>query len=182
VSDADALLTSEAASGRFRGAVLLARNREVLLQGGFGLANEEWAVPNTPTTRFRIGSLTKTFTAAAILRLVEAGVIDLSTNIGTWLGDLPDSWQPFTIHQLLTHTSGLRDHIDSPAKRTLNRTGARPADLISLIAREPLLFQPGTNRSYSNTGYILLGMLIERESPAGPTRTISMTRSFVHWH
>ena len=163
VSDADALLTSDAASGHFRGAVLLARNREVLLQRGFGLANEEWAVPNTPTTRFRIGSLTKTFTAA-ILRLVEAGAIDLRTNIGTWLGDLPDSWQPFTIHQLLTHTSGLRDHLAAPAKRTLNRTGARPADLISLIAGEPLLFQPGTNRSYSNTGYILLGMLIERVS------------------
>jgi len=163
-NDADAFLRSEAASGRFRGAVLLTCNGEVLLRTGYGLANEEWGIPNTPTTRFRIGSVSKTFTAAAILRLVEAGAIDLSGNIGIWLGDLPETWQSFTIHQLLTHTTGLRDHIAAPAKRTLNRTGARPPDLINLIAGEPLLFQPGTGRSYSNTGYILLGMLIEKVS------------------
>jgi CubicO group peptidase (beta-lactamase class C family) len=68
------------------------------------------------------------------------------------------------VHQLLTHTAGLQDHLAVPAKRTLNRTGARPADLIDLIARDPFLFQPGTSRSYSNTGYILLGMLIEMAS------------------
>jgi D-alanyl-D-alanine carboxypeptidase len=162
--DADAFLKSEVAAGRFRGAVLVALKSEVLLRGGYGLANEEWRLPNTPTTKFRIGSVTKVFTAAAILRLVDAGAIDLAANIGTWLEDLPQAWQSFTIHQLLTHTAGLRDHLAAPAKPTLNRTGARPADLIDLIAREPLLFQPGTSRSYSNTGYILLGMLIEKVS------------------
>ena len=162
--DADAFLKSEVAAGRFRGAVLLAREDEVLLRSGYGLANEEWQLPNTPTTKFRIGSLTKTFTAAAILRLAEVGAIELGATIGTWLEDLPAAWQSFTVHQLLTHTAGLRDHVAVPAKRTLNRTGARPADLIDLIAREPLLFPPGTNRSYSNTGYILLGMLIEKVS------------------
>jgi CubicO group peptidase (beta-lactamase class C family) len=163
-NEAHAFLNSEVVAGRFRGSVLLALNSEVLVRKGYGLANEEWALPNTATTKFRIGSVTKTFTAAAILRLVEAGAIDLSANIGAWLGDLPDAWQSFTVHQLLTHTTGLRDHLAAPAKRTLNRTGARPTDLIDLIAREPLLFQPGTSRSYSNTGYILLGMLIERVS------------------
>ena len=149
--DADAFLRSEVAAGRFRGAVLLALKSEVVLRSGYGLANEEWRLPNTPTTKFRIGSVTKIFTAAAILRLVEARAIDLSANIGTWLGDLPQAWQSFSIHQLLTHTAGLRDHVAAPAKRTLNRTGARPADLIDLIAGEPLLFQPGTSHSYSNT-------------------------------
>lgn len=162
--DADTFLRSEADAGRFRGAVLLARKGEVLLRSGYGLANEEWRLPNTPTTRFRIGSVTKTFTAAAILRLAEAGALDLSGKIGSWLEDLPEAWQSFTIHQLLTHTTGLRDHLAVPAKRTLNRTGARPAELIDLIARESLLCPPGTSRSYSNTGYILLGMLIEKVS------------------
>ncbi len=162
--DADSFLKSEAAAGRFRGAVLLARKGEVLLRDGYGLANEEWRIPNTPTTKFRIGSVTKTFTAAAILRLVEADAIELRDNIGTRLGELPAAWQPLTIHQLLTHTSGLRDHVAAPGKRTMNRTGAKPAELIDLIAREPLLFPPGTSRAYSNTGYLLLGMLIEKVS------------------
>ncbi len=157
-------LDAETAAGRFRGAVLLTRENQVLLRAAYGLANEEWGIPNSPTTRFRIGSLTKTFTAAAILRLAESGAIPLDGRIGDWVPDLPPSWQLFTIHQLLTHTTGLRDHLGAPAKRTLNRTGARPADLIRLIETEPLLFQPGTSRAYSNTGYVLLGMLIEKVS------------------
>ncbi len=162
--DADAFLRSEVEVGRFRGAVLLTLKGEVLLRNGYGLGNEEWRIPNAPTTKFRIGSVTKVFTAVAVLRLVETGVIDLSGEIGQWLEDLPQAWQSFTTHQLLTHTTGLRDHLAMPAKRKLNRTGARPADLIGLIASEPLLFQPGTSHSYSNTGYVLLGMLIEKVS------------------
>jgi CubicO group peptidase (beta-lactamase class C family) len=164
VADADAFLRSEAAEGRFRGVVLLALNGEVLLRGGYGLANEEWQVPNTPTTKFRIGSVTKTFTAAAVLRLFEAGAVDLDAGIGRYLSDLPLAWQTLTIHQLLTHTTGLKDHATAPAKRAVNRPGAKPGDLVNLIAGEPLLFQPGTSRAYSNTGYILLGMLIEQVS------------------
>lgn len=160
--DADAFLRSEVAAGRFRGAVLLVLKGQVFLRSGYGLANEEWQIPNTVTTKFRIGSVTKEFTAAAILRLVETGAIDLSSQIGQWIEDLPQAWQPFTIHQIPTHTTGLRDHLAVPAKRRLNRTGGRPEDLIGLIANEPLLFQPGTSRSYSNTGYVLLGMLIEK--------------------
>ena len=76
--------------------------------------------------------------------------------------DLSQAWRSLTPHQLLTHTAGLRDHLAAPAKRKLNLTGARPVDLIELIANEQLLFPPGTSRSYSNTGYILLGMLIEK--------------------
>jgi D-alanyl-D-alanine carboxypeptidase len=163
-ANADAFLTAEAEAGRFRGAVLLALQGETLLRSGYGLANEEWRLPNSPTTKFRIGSVTKTFTATAILRLVEAGTLDLNDNIGAWIGDLPQAWHSLTLHQLLTHTAGLRDHVAVPAKRTLNLTGAKPVDLIELIANEPLLFPPGTSRSYSNTGYVLLGMLIEKIS------------------
>ena len=90
---ADAFLKSEAEAGRFRGAVLLARQGEVLLRAGYGLANQEWRLPNSPTTKFRIGSVTKTFTAAAILRLVETGTINLNGNIATWIEDLPPAWQ-----------------------------------------------------------------------------------------
>jgi CubicO group peptidase (beta-lactamase class C family) len=163
-ANAHAFLRSEVEAGRFRGAVLLARQGEVLLRSGYGLANEEWRIPNSPTTKFRVGSVTKTFTAAAILRLIEAGTLDLNGELGTWIGDLPQAWHSLTLHQLLTHTAGLRDHLAVPAKRTLNLTGARPVDLIGLIANEQMLFPPGTSRSYSNTGYILLGMLIEKIS------------------
>lgn len=76
----------------FRGAALLARNREVLLRDACGLASEESDIPNTPTTIFRIGSITKTFTVAAILRLVDAGAIDLGANIGMSLEELPETW------------------------------------------------------------------------------------------
>jgi len=172
-TEANALLKSEAEAGRFRGAVLLAWEGEVLVRSGYGFANEEWKIPNSPLTKFRIGSATKTFTAAAILRLVEAGGIDLDDHIGKWIADLPQAWQGLTIHQLLTHTAGLRDHIAAPGKRKLNLTGARPEELVGLIANEPLLFPPGTNRSYSNTGYILLGMLIEKAGKASYARFLA---------
>jgi CubicO group peptidase (beta-lactamase class C family) len=105
-ADADAFLKSEAEAGRFRGAVLLALQGDVLLRAGYGLANEEWRLPNSPTTKFRIGSVTKMFTAAAILRLAEAGTLDLNGNIGRWIEDLPEAWQSLTLHQLLTHYGG----------------------------------------------------------------------------
>ena len=164
VAEVDAFLGSEADGGRFRGAVLVAQEQNVLLRTGYGLANEEWRIPNTPTTKFRIGSVTKMFTAAAVLRLAETSTIDLDAELRLYLDGLPPAWQSFTIHQLLTHTTGLRDHALVPTKRALNRTGARPEDLTDLIAKESLLFQSGTSRAYSNTGYILLGMLIEKAS------------------
>jgi D-alanyl-D-alanine carboxypeptidase len=157
---AETFLSSEAEAGRFRGSVLLSRNGQILLRKGYGFANEEWRIHNTATTRFRIGSVTKMFTAAAILKLVD----DLNERVDRWLDDLPDAWRAITVHQLLTHTSGLRDHIAVPAKRTLNLTGATPAELINLIASEPLLAPPGTAWAYSNTGYLLLGLLIEKIS------------------
>jgi CubicO group peptidase (beta-lactamase class C family) len=138
----------------------MTRNGETLLRSGYGLANEEWGIPNTPTTKFRIGSVTKMFTAAAVLHLS----VDRSAGIGEFLDDLPETWRALTIHQLLTHTSGLKDHLAAPAKRTMNRTGATPRELAGLIANEPLLFEPGTGCAYSNTGYILLGLLIEKLS------------------
>lgn len=164
IADAGVFLESEAASGQFRGAVLAARGEDVLLRAGYGLANEEWGIPNTPTTKFRIGSVTKTFTAAAVLKLAEAAGVDLNAPIGRVLEDLPEPWKPLTLHQLLTHTSGLKDHALTPAKRAFNRTGARPEDLIRLIATEPLLSPPGIGFAYSNTGYFLLGLWIERVS------------------
>jgi CubicO group peptidase (beta-lactamase class C family) len=157
---AETFLSSEAGAGRFRGAVLLSRNGEVPLRNGYGFANEEWQILNTPTTKFRIGSVTKMFSAPAVLKLVD----DLQSRIGDWLEDLPEAWRALTVHQLLTHTSGLKDHIAFPAKRTMNLTGAKPIELVRLIADQPLLWEPGTKWAYSNTGYVLLGMLIEKLS------------------
>jgi CubicO group peptidase (beta-lactamase class C family) len=162
--DADRFLRSETERGRFRGAVLLADRGELVLRAAYGQANEDWQVANTPTTKFRIGSVTKQLTAAAVLRLVAAGALDLERGIATWLDGLPPAWAQLTPHQLLSHTAGLADSTDEARQRALAATGATPRTLIGIIADAPLASSPGTSWRYSNTGFVLLGMLIEQAS------------------
>ncbi len=160
---AETFLSSEAEVGRFRGSVLLSRNGQILLRQGYGFANEEWRTPNTPTTKLAaIGSVTGD--AHRPQRFSHSSKNSTGRIAITGSMRLAKTWRAITIHQLLTHTSGLRDHTTVPAKRTMNLTGARPAELANLIASEPLLARPGTAWAYSNTGYILLGMVIEKIS------------------
>jgi CubicO group peptidase (beta-lactamase class C family) len=158
----DAYVTTEAQGHSFRGAVLVGRNGKVVFEKAYGLADEEWNVPNTPTTKFRIASLSKQFTAACILLLQERGRLKVRDPISRYLNDLPQAWQSITIHQLLTHTSGIFNYTDSPQLAKLNRTGATPQEMIALVADNPLDFTPGSRLHYTNTGYILLGMIIEK--------------------
>lgn len=102
---------------QFMGCVLVARGDEVLLNKGYGLANAEWNIPNEPQTRFRIASLTKQFTAVAILLLEERGKLKVSDSIGQYLENAPLQWQNITLFQLLTHTSGVPDFTDDPTVR-----------------------------------------------------------------
>ena len=128
-------------------------------------ADEEWSVFNTPRTKFRIASLTKQFTGACILLLQERHLIDVGEPISKYISDLLASWQPITIHQLLSHTSGLPNFPGMPrVEQVLNRTWASPRDLLAVAVSKPLEFTPGSQLRYTNTGYILLGMLIERVS------------------
>jgi CubicO group peptidase (beta-lactamase class C family) len=148
----------------FCGAVLIAQKGKVRFQKGYGLANLEWAIPNTPQTKFRIFSLTKQFTAAAILLLQEQGKLSVSDLVSRYVSDLPVEWRKLTLHQLLTHTSGLPDYTQSPEIESFNLTGASPRQLIALVEAKPLQFTPGSKMVYCNTGYILLGMVIEKVS------------------
>lgn len=160
----DAYIRSEAATHFFRGAVLVGIDGKIAFEKAYGLGNEEWETKNTVQTKFRIASLTKQFTAACILLLQERGRLNVHDPVSRYLSGLPSAWQAITVHQLLTHTSGIPNYTSSPEMKQIDRTGATPQEMIGLVAGRPLDFTPGTNWSYSNTGYILLGMMVEKIS------------------
>jgi CubicO group peptidase (beta-lactamase class C family) len=146
----------------FSGVVLVAKKGEIIFRRAFGLANREWAIPNTPETRFRIGSITKQFTAAAILRLTERGKLSVHDRLGQHLPDVPDSWHDVTIHQLLTHTSGIPSYTNLPDFLSrISLEERTPREIMELTSGQALEFPPGDRFCYSNTGYVLLGSVVE---------------------
>ena len=160
----DAYIRSEAATHLFRGTVLVGIDGKIIFEKAYGLGDEEWSAENTVHTKVRIASLGKQFTAACILLLQERGRLNVHDPISRYLSGLPPAWRPITIHQLLTQTSGIPNYTSSPEIAKINRTGATPQQMIDLVVDKPLDFTPGTNWSYSNTGYILLGMIVEKIS------------------
>lgn len=145
----------------FMGAVLVARGSDVLFAKGYGMANLEWSVPNTPTTKFAIGSTSKQFTAAAILLLEERGKLRVTDPIKSYLPDAPAAWEAITFHHLLSHTSGMTPGTPPGPAGALP---ARPEKTLERFRNLPLQSAPGTKYSYSNAGYQLLAYLIERIS------------------
>jgi CubicO group peptidase (beta-lactamase class C family) len=146
------------------GAVLVMRDNRELVAGGFGFANVEHQVPNTRKTKFRLGSITKQFTAMAIMILAEQGKLTLDDPIQKHLEGSPDAWKDVTIHHLLSHTSAIPNFTAFPdytAKMTLPAT---PLQIIDRFKDKPLEFMPGEQFAYSNSGYIVLGALIEKAS------------------
>ncbi len=149
--------------GLLNGTVLAARGDEVLYEAAFGEANMEWDIPNTPDTRFRIASITKQFTAALILQLVEEGKLDLHAPISTYLPDYPEVQAGVTVHQLLNHTSGIPSYTSLPGFMQNDvRDPYTPEEFLAFFADLDLEFEPGTQWSYNNSGYFLLGVLIEK--------------------
>ena len=147
---------------RFSGAILLARDGEILVNKGYGMANYEHGIPNTSQTKFRIGSLTKSFTAAAIMMLQEQGKLSVNDPLSKYIPDYPNGDKIQLVH-LLTHTSGIPDHTKLPGFYKDRRV--YPFKLTETIARFknlPLEFAPGEKFSYSSSGYILLGYIIEQ--------------------
>jgi CubicO group peptidase (beta-lactamase class C family) len=134
------------------------------LSKGYGVADEASGAPNTTITRFRIGSITKQFTAMAILILQEQGKLRVEDAICHYVSDCPEAWRPITLRHLLTHTSGVPNYTDLPDFPALIGTPATLDQLIARFKSLPLQFTPGTRWSYSNSGYILLGAVIERVS------------------
>ncbi|OGX83465.1 hypothetical protein BEN47_04050 [Hymenobacter lapidarius] len=159
----DAFIKQYEKAGLFQGSVLVADHGQVLLQKGYGLANREKKVANTPETKFRIGSLTKQFTAALVLQLVEKGLLRLDGNVSDYLPNYPQpAGRQITLHHLLSHTAGLPDYTALPQFATeVMRTPQTPTQLVALFSALPLEYTPGAQFRYSNSGYVLLGAIIE---------------------
>ena len=149
---------------QFMGSVLVAQGEKVLLSKGYGNANLEWNMPNSATTKFRLGSVTKQFTAACILLLEERGKIKLDVPIKTYMIDAPSAWDNVTVFHLLTHTSGVPSFTDSPDYVAREAIPTTPEKLVARFRDKPLEFPPGEKWKYSNSGYVLLGYLIETVS------------------
>ena len=147
---------------KYMGPVLVARDREILLNKGYGSANLEWEIPNTPNTKFRLGSVTKQFTAACILLLEDRGKLKTSDPVKKYMPDAPAAWDKITLFHVLTHTSGIPDFTSFPEYRKLEPFATTPAEVVAHFRDKPLDFQPGDKWSYSNSGYLLLGYLIEK--------------------
>lgn len=142
-------------------AILVSRGGEVVHRAGYGLANMEWGIANMPDTVFRLGSMTKQFTAVAIMVLEEQGRLHIDDPINHYLPDFPTGGHEITLHHLLTHTSGIWNHTNHPDVMKRCRQDLNPREIAEEFWNHPLDFEPGTHWSYSNSGYILLGMIIE---------------------
>ena len=157
----DAFIAAEMTRQRVPGgAVAVIRKGEVVLAKGYGLANVEHGVPVTPETIFQTGSVGKQFTAVALMLLVEDGAVALDESIAKFFPDAPPSWRPITVRHLLTHTSGIPNFgegFDLQKNYTAD-------ELAKHAYGVKLEFAPGARWSYSNTGYVLLGIIIDRQS------------------
>lgn len=158
----DDILSEQFKEGEPGAAVLVARNGEIIYKKAFGITNMELNVPMQPEHVFRIGSITKQFTAVAILQLMEQGRLTLQDEITRFIPDYPVHGNKITIEHLLTHTSGIRNYSDIRDTLQRGKLDFSPAEMINLFRNEPLRFAPGTKWEYSNSGYFLLGYIIEK--------------------
>lgn len=151
--------------GDFSGAVIVTKDHKPLLCQGFGFANRELEVPNTPQTKFRLGSISKQFTAMAVMILQEKGKLSVEDLISKHLESTPPAWEKITIRHLLNHTSGIPSYTGFPQmmSRTV-RQAATVDEVVATFRDRELEFQPGERFTYSNSAYVLLGKVIERAS------------------
>lgn len=140
------------------------REGKVAMARGYGLNDVEQKVPATADSVYEIGSVTKQFTAMAIMMLVEQGKVSLDEKITAYLSGLPDAWKDVTVRHLLTHTSGIKSFTSVPDFGKITTTPCDQKRLVELLTPYPLQFEPGTKWSYCNTGYRLLGWIIEKQS------------------
>ncbi len=165
-SHLDELLAQWTRDGAMSGSVLVAQDGVVFLNEGYGLADRAQGIPNTPKTRFHLASMSKQFTAMAILILQSQGKLNIRGPICNYIANCPAAWEDITIHQVLTHTSGLSPRLDTIMDKTAMdpATPPDPAYLFEITGEEPLATQPGERYAYSNFGYDILAHIIEQAS------------------
>ena len=158
-------LEKDSAVDKFAGAVIVAKDGKVIFKGAYGMADREKKIPNTLETKFRIGSMNKMFTATSILQLVQAGKISLNDPMGKYITDYPNKEfaSKVTIQHLLTHTGGTGD-IFGPEFDTHRKDLKTLQDYVNLYGKRGLEFEPGSRWEYSNYGFLLLGVVVERVS------------------
>ncbi len=147
----------------FSGTVLVASKGRVVLRKGYGLANYELGIPNTPQTKFHLASVSKSFTAAAIMILVERGSVSVNDPLTKYIPDYPNGDQ-ITIHRLLIHTSGIPNVNSFPDYEEKSKLPQTPATLVEMFKHKPLIMKPGERYSYSNSNYNVLAFIIEKVS------------------
>lgn len=162
---AEAYMAVAVKNDHFIGSVLVAKDGVPVLNRSYGMANYEWSVPNSPDTVYRIGSLAKQFTAMLIMQLQERGALSVSDGICKYLTPCPEDWHPITLRHLLTHTSGIPSYTRLPDwDERISRLPQTREGLVANFRDLPLEFPPGEKFRYNNSGYYLLGMVIERVS------------------
>lgn len=162
----DELVKTYHSYGQFNGSVLVAEKVRVIYKKGHGFANMEWKIPNESDTKFRLGSITKQFTSVLILQLVEQGKIKLDGKLTEYLPDYrKDTGDKVTVHQLLNHTSGIPSYTGQPGFfENVSRNPFTVSDFVKKHCSGDLEFEPGTKYSYNNSGYFLLGAIVEKVS------------------
>ena len=156
----DGFVRPYAAGNNFSGVILVARGNSVLLENGYGLANSELGVPNTARSRYHVASVTKAFTAAAILLLEERGRLSSAEPVARYLPGYPNG-QKIRIQHLLTHSSGIPDQSSLPEWDREERLPHSTVELVGLFKNQPLQFEPGARTQYSNSNYNLLALILE---------------------
>ena len=180
-AEIDAYLGAHTKLGDFSGSVLIAKQGRTVLRKGYGFADWEHDIANTPETKFRLGSITKQFTATAIMLLQERGSLRVEDSIRTYMPDFPSYGDKITLHHLLTHSSGLHEY--GANQRSFQKAMMVPRSLSDILGRmtaEPPAFEPGDKYSYSNSGFSLLGMIIEKLS--GQRYEAYLTENFFRPH
>jgi CubicO group peptidase (beta-lactamase class C family) len=158
----DAVMSEVYKPGQPGAAIIVRKNGETIFRKGYGMADLELGVLVAPDMVFRLGSITKQFTAVAVLSLAEQGKLGLQDEITKFLPDYPNQGRKITVEHLLTHTSGIQSYTDMPEWLPLWRKDFTLKELIDLFKNKPMQFEPGDRWAYNNSGYILLGAIIEK--------------------
>jgi CubicO group peptidase (beta-lactamase class C family) len=159
---ADKYMRAQAIATQFSGSVLVARGNEVLFAGAYGYADIGRGIRNDLHTQYRIGSVTKPFTAVTVLQLTEAGLLSVTDPICRYFDPCPSAWSPITVHELLSHTSGIPNFTDREDYLEVTAEPASRDEVIATFRDQPLRFVPGESYEYSNSNYHLLGAIVER--------------------